>query len=77
MGNRASPQSATRFTPFYLLRGLGIAIPPTARECVTEPVDFDDPEKAATEVGVRAANMQRAAAIAADNISPAPWHPVF
>ena len=68
MGYRATPQEATKVSPYRVLFGCDPVIPPSIMERLSEPLNFDDPEAVAVSILDRAKACEDAAIIAGRNI---------
>lgn len=63
-----SPQKSIKLSPYMIMYARQPIIPPAIRERMAEPVCFDDPQIAANDYLVRAAEVQRLCIIAGDNL---------
>ena len=68
MGYRCTPQEATKVSPYHVLFGCEPVVPPSIRERMAGPINFDDPESAALSILERAKACSDAAIIAGKNI---------
>ena len=68
MGYRATPQEATKVSPYRVLFGCDPVIPPSIMERMTEPLSFDDPEQVSSSILLRAKACEDATIIAGRNI---------
>ena len=68
MGYRATPQEATKVSPYRVLFGCDPVIPPSIMERMAEPLNFDDPELVAESILMRAKACEDASIIAGRNI---------
>lgn len=59
LGYRCSPQQSTGFSPYQLLHAHGPVIPPAVVERLSEPLDFDSPDKAAADLLKRRQLVER------------------
>jgi transposase InsO family protein len=68
LGYRCSAQESTGFSPYQLLYGRLPVIPPAIYPRMAEPIDFDSPTRAASELTERAALLKRHCAVAMENL---------
>jgi hypothetical protein len=69
LGYRCSPHSSTGFTPYELMYARQAIVPPAVRSGMQQPIDYDSPEKAATDLLVRKAYVQKKCPEALQNLS--------
>ena len=68
MGYRCTPQEATKVSPYLVLFGSEPVIPPSIRERMSAPLNFDDPDIAALSILERAKACEDASIIVGRNI---------
>jgi hypothetical protein len=66
LGYRASPQMSTGFSPMELLYARTPIVPPAARDRHPEPLDLDDPDKAAASLMKRRTWVKQAGLLAGE-----------
>jgi hypothetical protein len=67
MGYVVTPQAASKISPYQALFAVPPIIPPSIRERIDVPVNFDDQELCAQSILLRAALMQKDSAISGHN----------
>jgi len=68
LGYRCSKQASTGFSPYEMLFARKPVVPPAIFERMTEPIDFDDTETAASLLVERAESVKRMTVMAGDNL---------
>jgi hypothetical protein len=68
LGYNASPQKSTGMSPYQLIHAVVPTVPPAIREKMQEPINLDDPEKAAADFLRRFKLVKERTIMAGDNL---------
>jgi hypothetical protein len=71
LGYNCSPSKATGLSPYQLMHAVTPTVPPSIRERMDEPVDLDDPERAAADFLHRSQLVKERCVMAGDNLKVA------
>jgi hypothetical protein len=68
MGYRCTPQESTKVSPYTVLFGCDPVIPPSIRERMSSPINFDDPDAIAASILARAQACHEACIMVGQNL---------